>query len=687
MTSLYKDWAEWYAREVGWPTFPVGIDTKAPLVEWRGLQLRGNTDDELELWPRQYPNAAIGVATGAASGIVVVDCDNEEAWRAATEMGLISEVQVRTRRGRHLYFKHPGGVVQNRAAIGGLKGLDLRGDGGYVKVPPSPNYSWAGGVLAYLPNGDITRADAAELEELAGGLMYLPPFPGLPGVSLTQSVGEAGLGELLDLTGVKPREDPIPEVSGEGSRNHDMARRIGTFLRSHPDAGLRMTIGWALDANDACNKPPLDAQEVRQTATSIWHKHRAGLPLEEPTEAQEAGKKGVGRFHWLGDYVAEAKPPVWVVGGIKERGTVGADFAPPKSGKSLVVIDEFMRIAHGLPVHGRSVAHGPCAYITGEGVRGVRRRMLAWSVHNGVTIDPMAAVATEHPYFLDVEAEREKLIADLSAVQDITGKDFSSIIVDTLARAMTGDENEAQHMGRVANFVERLAKITNACITLIAHPAKGSTSDIRGSSALRGALDWKYAIAKRQEPEGGRVAVTRRWVEAKDLDAFDPMVWLIESIPLVDKDGNPYDSASLTEVRDPSFAQEVMGWPVVRYVEDEDEAEGRGGTGRRSCSRDRTEAPVTLHGINYHVMDVIARLSSKKRELAGARAGDVPHTVAIDKVVAEMASTGLCDAEPVVAEAVEELCRQGVMRLTSKGRYVELRKKGVAVAQTMGYVV
>ena len=50
--------------------------------------------------------------------------------------------KVRTRRGGlHYYFARPDGGVGNRAHVAGFD-IDVRGDGGYVVVPPSPGYSW-----------------------------------------------------------------------------------------------------------------------------------------------------------------------------------------------------------------------------------------------------------------------------------------------------------------------------------------------------------------------------------------------------------------------------------------------------------------------------------------------------------------------------------------------------------------
>jgi hypothetical protein len=89
-----------------------------------------------------------GVLTGARSGVVVVDLDThggkDGLGALAARLGGLEQIPetltVRTRSGGlHLYFDHPGRHVPNsQSRI--AKGVDVRGDGGYAKCPPSPGY-------------------------------------------------------------------------------------------------------------------------------------------------------------------------------------------------------------------------------------------------------------------------------------------------------------------------------------------------------------------------------------------------------------------------------------------------------------------------------------------------------------------------------------------------------------------
>lgn len=86
-------------------------------------------------WIRDGRNA--GIVTGAETGLLVVDLDNEDAvvWFENRNQG--GECfMVRTGRGAHVYYQHPGWDVRN--SVGLLaKGVDVRGERGFVVAPGS----------------------------------------------------------------------------------------------------------------------------------------------------------------------------------------------------------------------------------------------------------------------------------------------------------------------------------------------------------------------------------------------------------------------------------------------------------------------------------------------------------------------------------------------------------------------
>ena len=133
----------------GLPVFPCrnapGQDGhKAPLTK-HGHKDATTDERQIRQWWAKYPNALIGMPTGAVSGIAVLDIDRKNGkdgfpsvpgWKGLTPL------RVETGNGgAHLYFQAHR-PIRNAT---GSDGVDVRGEGGYVIVPPSEGYSWAEG--------------------------------------------------------------------------------------------------------------------------------------------------------------------------------------------------------------------------------------------------------------------------------------------------------------------------------------------------------------------------------------------------------------------------------------------------------------------------------------------------------------------------------------------------------------
>src|SRR5438034_3341754 len=107
-----------YAR-LGWRVIPIAPRSKDhPLVKWQEFQHRAPTTAELTAWFTQWPDANLAVLTGAGSGLVVVDIDSPEGEKALAGLGHITTLTSTTGRGRHLFFKHPGGTVSSTQDAG-----------------------------------------------------------------------------------------------------------------------------------------------------------------------------------------------------------------------------------------------------------------------------------------------------------------------------------------------------------------------------------------------------------------------------------------------------------------------------------------------------------------------------------------------------------------------------------------
>lgn len=119
----------------GFAIFP--LDGKIPFAGSHGHKDATTTPETLRAWWSTHPNADIGIATGAPSGVVVLDIDGPEGELALkhSDFEIPETLEARTGKGRHLYFIRPGVELRNFA--GRLPKVDMRADGGYVVAPPS----------------------------------------------------------------------------------------------------------------------------------------------------------------------------------------------------------------------------------------------------------------------------------------------------------------------------------------------------------------------------------------------------------------------------------------------------------------------------------------------------------------------------------------------------------------------
>lgn len=139
---------------------------KRPLI--MGWQTSATTNaDQIRAWFSKWPNANLGIATGAGSCIVVLDVDPkngglESFTQLAQEIDLPPTLTAKTGSGGyHYYFQYPvSATIHNSAGRLG-HGLDIRAEGGFVVAPPSlhasgQRYEWS---------SNLPIADAPQLIE------------------------------------------------------------------------------------------------------------------------------------------------------------------------------------------------------------------------------------------------------------------------------------------------------------------------------------------------------------------------------------------------------------------------------------------------------------------------------------------------------------------------------------------
>jgi len=285
----------------GWHIFPLPPREKRPYPDSRGFHDATHDAETVERWWAETPDANIGLHPGP-SGIVVIDLDGPEAKEGAERLGLLAAPTLacttgRDEGGQHLYFKHPSFRVGNgRRAL--PSHIDVRGDAGYVLLPPSLHpsgrrYRWDGGTteIADLPRAalEALRACQERDEPAPAATSWTPPAP--VDSSLLERRIEAYLAKVGTVT--------------EGSRN-ETAYRVAAMLLRDFALGEMDAWGRLVQWNAHHVVPPLHSRELRSCmASAMRHGRRAigsGLERERPAAAQHvfSGARSVTRAPFYG---------------------------------------------------------------------------------------------------------------------------------------------------------------------------------------------------------------------------------------------------------------------------------------------------------------------------------------------------------------------------------------------------
>lgn len=258
MTSLRLRAAQGYARR-GWRVLPIRPRDKRPLLPgWQDIA--SIDEDVIAGWFDRCPAVNVGIATGPASGLFVLDVDGAtgEATLAGQPLPPDAPV-VATGRGRHVYLAFPSTLASVATTKAGVApGLDTRGRGGFVVAPPSrhPSSSTYGWLRE--PDGALPPAPAWLVRLLS------PARSPIGDIETGRTIPgnySAYTRAALDAEVRRIREAP------QGARNSALNRAafaLGTLVEAggiHPISIATALARAALDAG-------LPAAEVRRTLES-----------------------------------------------------------------------------------------------------------------------------------------------------------------------------------------------------------------------------------------------------------------------------------------------------------------------------------------------------------------------------------------------------------------------------------
>jgi hypothetical protein len=172
-------------------------------------------------------------------------------------------------------------------------------------------------------------------------------------------------------------------------------------------------------------------------------------------------------------------------------------FGPPKSLKSFILMWAYLHIAAGLDYMRRKVQQGIVVYVTNEGVRGVKRRLVAMRRELGIEGKGV-------PFFLvkvmpNLGAGPDDAIKLIEQIKKSIPADVpvQAIAIDTLRRAIPGkDESNSKDMSVFIKNCELISEAFACLTSAVHHSPRSDDGRSSGSNALDGGADCMWGSVK-----------------------------------------------------------------------------------------------------------------------------------------------------------------------------------------------
>lgn len=294
-----------------------------------------------------------------------------------------------------------------------------------------------------------------------------------------------------------------------------------------------------------------------------WNKALAGAMAYLKEKTIESKNKEASKLLVPFKFSNTMAPAPTSIRGYLPSDGIGVIWGEPSSFKSFVALDMALSIAWGIDWHGRPVKPGVVWYLAGEGQSGIERRVRAWAKEHGKVDGEGEPLDISSKFFLTPGTvfvngpDGEDSPDMLELVRMIRGGSRPThIFVDTIARTMTGDENTSKDMGAYIRGLELLVNAireveASACVTAV-HHARKDGGTYRGSSALRGAVDFEFEVSR----EGMVITVSCR--KMKDFAEPEPEKFIAHEVVLgsvVDEWGIEKEVGSLVLRQDENAIQ------------------------------------------------------------------------------------------------------------------------------------
>ncbi|HVV43170.1 MAG TPA: bifunctional DNA primase/polymerase [Nitrobacter sp.] len=552
--SINLQWALFYVAK-GWEVFPVPPGTKAGYsdlkVEITGRPWGASKDPAVvRSIFETHPEAWIGARTGAVSGMIAADIDTLNGHKydgfasleklEAQHGKLPPTLRARSPSGsEHIIFDHPGFHVPCSVGTdkkGLAPGIDIKGDGGIIILPPSgdpekglrnwitppdfPLADWpqwtidwfrqqTSPVATQQPASTVQWERRYDLNAARELYQWLADNNVLSsdddwrnaGMAAKYEFGEDGL-ELWQIVAHeslgRQAMSRWNSFAGEGQIKHGKPTTLDTIAQIASRAGWRGRLKSAeqmfSDVTDVVVAPPLAPEK----------------PLKKLIQTSA-------------EFVAGFVAPSYLLDGILQKQFCYSLTAATGAGKTAIALRLAAHVALGRKLGDRDVERGRVLYFATENYVDVQARWIAMSEHCGFDADAIDV------HFVPGATKLSEIAARITDEAMAIG-DLALVIVDTSAATFEGDDENGNveqglHARRMRSLTELQGRPT---VLVLCHPVKNAATKEslvpRGGGAFIAEVDGNLCAQK------GDSAVEVHWTgKFRGMD-FAPLMFRLDTV-------------------------------------------------------------------------------------------------------------------------------------------------------------
>lgn len=531
--AAYAAWGQY-----GVPVFPCD-DSKQPLCKW---QQAASTDEEAitQMFASRGAKARlVGAVMGKQSGLFALDFDFYKGPEAQEFLDILlmsgclppTRVHQTMSGGLHYIYEVAEGDAFPHNSLP-YKNVEIRGEGGYIIVPPSHGYKVQLEGIVTAPDALLRRLARAEKQFASLSVTGLTEMI-LSGASFHEAL--TSLAAKLHARGDTPAkvmEALNAALMGSVASNpmHERHERWKRVMEGKDGELARLNTSAFRKFNPRRNQMEVEAvapqmQEARKKRDITIGGFFAMPPAEgsseeggtftsESLDPEPATASGLiqqaanpDEFPFERSYnaaqVEEQDNKRFVIYPLVMESDVVVLSAEPKAGKTLTAMTLCLHAAAGIPFGDTLTpmnAQGeadkvPVIYFALEGQGAIRKRIKAWlhdqkTAHGRtLTMDDLRIYVVERPVNLTSDEAKQELVDKLMLAQAFFRRrgwgDIGITVFDTLTKAMPGkDQNSVEDTSAVFNTIDMMRDAKLNCAVMFIHHNNKQSKSPRGSSNI-----------------------------------------------------------------------------------------------------------------------------------------------------------------------------------------------------------